>query len=504
MPAGTTAETVLRAVRADGPGALDRLGGEWIIAVRTTDRLTITRDAAGVRTAYWGKHDNRVMVAVEPKGVLAAPGFPRRLDPGALAQFLTFSFVPDERTTLTDLHEIPAGHRLEIDLPSGDTRLVRWFVHEDIDPTADDPAIWVPRTRCVIDDAISDRLPAGEPVAAFLSGGLDSSIAATIAARIRRARGDPPPITMSLHFGADHPNELCYARAVADKAGTTHRELEVRGRDLAPLLRRLVWHLDAPIGDPVTAGNFALARAAADEAQWVLNGEGGDPVFGGPKNLPMLLAHWYPTLDGPHPRESQYLATWRRAGEEVQDLLHPDLRTDVDIERDLISVIRPYFATDRPRHFLNKLMVLNMRLKGAHLILPKVDRMLGAFGLIPLSPLFDRDVIELSLRMPPQAKLHHGVEKWVLKQAYEDVLPRDVITRPKSGMRIPVHSWFQTELRRTARDLLSPRAVRNAGIFSPPRVRDMLRYRTGRDGLRLWMLTTFELWRLLVIEGHQP
>ena len=264
-----------------------------------------------------------------------------------------------------------------------------------------------------------------------MSGGLDSSIVATIAAQVRRERGDPPPVTMSLHFGAEHPNELAYARAVADRAGTDHREIEVRGRDLAPLLRRLVWHLDEPIGDPVTAGNFALAQVAANEAPWVLNGEGGDPVFGGPKNLPMLLAHWYPTLDGPHARESQYLATWRRAGEDVQELLHPDLRALIDIERDLISIIRPYFAADRPTHFLNKLMILNMRLKGAHLILPKVDRMLGAFALTPLSPLFDRRVIELSLRTPPQAKLRHGIEKWVLKQAYQDVLPREVITREK-------------------------------------------------------------------------
>jgi asparagine synthase (glutamine-hydrolysing) len=104
--------------------------------------------------------------------------------------------------------------------------------------------------------------------------------------------------------------------------------------------------------------------------------------------------------------------------------------------------------------------------------------------------------------MPPRAKLHHGVEKWVLKQAYADVLPPQVIARPKSGMRIPVHSWFQHELKRTAQHLLSPRSVRRAGIFDERRVRDILRYRTGRDGIRLWMLTTFETWRLLVIEHH--
>ena len=130
------------------------------------------------------------------------------------------------------------------------------------------------------------------------------------------------PVTLSLHFGADHPNELAFARAVATRAGTDHRELEVRGRDLRAMMRRLVWHLDEPIGDPVTAGNFALARLPQG-SRWVLNGEGGDPVFGGPKNLPMLLAHWYADLDGPDAREHQYLATWRRAGEEVHTPTSP-------------------------------------------------------------------------------------------------------------------------------------------------------------------------------------
>jgi len=145
-------------------------------------------------------------------------------------------------------------------------------------------------------------------------------------------------------------------------------------------------------------------------------------------------------------------------------------------------------------------MAANMRMKGANLILPKVDRMLGAHGVTPLSPLFDPALIRLSLTMPPTLKLRAGVEKYVLKRAFADDLPAAVLTRPKSGMRVPVHSWFRNELKRTADDVLSPRAVKRAGIFDPSRVRDLRRYRTGRDGIRLWMLVTFELWRRQVVD----
>jgi asparagine synthase (glutamine-hydrolysing) len=155
-------------------------------------------------------------------------------------------------------------------------------------------------------------------------------------------------------------------------------------------------------------------------------------------------------------------------------------------------------------HFLNKLMAINIRLKGAHLILPKVERMLAASGIAPLSPLFSEEMVRLSMQLPPRLKLSRGVEKVILKRAFASRLPESVIERPKSGMRVPVHFWFQGEMRRYARSILSSKAIRAAGIFQPQRVKQLLDYSTeegpGRYGLRLWMLLTFELWRRIVIE----
>lgn len=181
------------------------------------------------------------------------------------------------------------------------------------------------------------------------------------------------------------------------------------------------------------------------------------------------------------------------------------MRLQINPEHDLEGPLSPFFRATQPRSFLNKLMMINIRLKGANLILPKVDRMLAAHGLTPLSPLFDDQLTRLSFQLPPTMKLRAGIEKYVLKRAYEDLLPRGVIDRPKSGMRVPVHYWFQTDLRRYARSLLSKRNLLAAGIFDPARVRQLLAYETedggGRFGLKLWMLLTFELWRQLVVEG---
>jgi asparagine synthase (glutamine-hydrolysing) len=251
--------------------------------------------------------------------------------------------------------------------------------------------------------------------------------------------------------------------------------------------------------------NFELSRHVAKEVRWVFNGEGGDPCFGGPKNVPMMLHHWYGGIKrGKHFRERQYLASYRRAYDDLYRLLTPDWQKKIDFNSHLIGVLKPFFQSRTPPDFLHKLIAINIRLKGAHLILPKVERMTGAWGLTPLAPLFDERLVKLSFEMPGRMKLSGGVEKIVLKRAFTNRLPPEIIARPKSGMRVPVHFWFKGELKRYARKILGKKSIKNTGIFDPERVRHLLDYNTpegrARYGLRLWMLITFEIWRRIVIE----
>ena len=278
-------------------------------------------------------------------------------------------------------------------------------------------------------------------------------------------------------------------------------------QNFLPRFRQMVWHLDDPIGDPITQPNFELAAHASRDVRFIFNGEGGDPCFGGPKNICMMLHHWYGGLNrGENFRERHYLESYRRAWDEIEFLLSDDVRAQIDVERDLDGVFAPYLRTDHPRLFLNRLTAINIREKGAHLIQPKVERMLGAHGLTPLAPLFDERLVRLSFEMPARMKLHRGIEKVILKRAYENDLPAEVINRPKSGMRVPVHYWFRSEMRRYARRMLSPKSVQQVGLFNPERVKQLLSYNIeegrGRYGLRLWMLITFELWRRMVVDGE--
>jgi asparagine synthase (glutamine-hydrolysing) len=475
--------------------------GAFVAAITDGKTVHLIRDAAGQRTIYYGTHEGRFYFAVEPKGVLAAPGFPRHIRSGALAQYLTFSFIPGSGTMLQDLHEVPAGHTVTFK-PGKEPLLRRYFVFEDTSQSnGAAPEHWVDQFRSTFQAAVEERLARDEPVAVFLSGGLDSSI---VTAEV--ARQHPGKVkTYAIHFGEKYPHELNFARSVAERCGTDHEEFLIRPKQFLPRLRKMIWHLDEPIGDPITTPNFELAAHVSRDFRWAFNGEGGDPIFGGPKNMPMLLQHWYGGLDRAADfREQAYLASYRRGFEEMSRLLTPEWRRQIDIERDLTGVIRPFFEASRPQRFLEKLLAINIRLKGAHLILPKVERMTSAWGLTALSPLFDERLIRLTFQMPGNMKLDRGVEKIVLKRAYENDLPPEVIERPKSGMRVPVHFWFQGEMKRFARKALDRRALLRAGIFDPQRVKQLLDYdieeSQARYGLRLWMLLTFEMWRRIVVE----
>ncbi|MDJ0840082.1 MAG: asparagine synthase-related protein [Acidobacteriota bacterium] len=496
---------LLAAYRAEGEDALTRLRGAFVLALLDGERLILVRDGAGARSLYTTVFKNRVFFAVEPKALWSLPGFSRDIRPAAPARYLTYSFQPTHETMLRDIEAVLPGHLICFEA-DGSKRSTRFFRFEEYEPEEVDPAVtredWIERFRNHFQAAITERMAPGEPIGAFLSGGIDSS--AVVAELARQAPGRVT--TFAVHFGPDYKHELDFARAVAEQCGTDHHEVLLKPRDFLPELRRIIWLLDDPIGDPVTVPNFALARHVAPMLNGVFNGEGGDPVFGGPKNIPMMMLHWYGGSRDPLYLEHAYLASYRRAYDELTHILTPEFREQLDLDAALAGPLTPFFKAQKPRLLLNQLMSINIRLKGGRLILPKVERMLGANGLVPLSPLFDERLIELGFALPPHLKLAAGVEKIIIKEAYRDLLPESVIERPKSGMRVPVYFWFQGEMRRYARKILSKRALRKSPVFNHERVKQLLSYEIeegrGRYGIKLWMLITFEIWRRLVIEGE--
>jgi asparagine synthase (glutamine-hydrolysing) len=350
--------------------------------------------------------------------------------------------------------------------------------------------------RTELEGAVLRRLPWGERVGAFLSGGLDSSLVVALAKRLH----DQEVITYSVSFGPEYRNELPFSSLVAQHCGTTHRIVELSPKVILHHLDETIALHSDPIGDPLTVPNALLFREAGAEVGVVLNGEGGDPCFGGPKNLPMLLAELYGDVavaeDERLARERSYLRAHLKCFDDFDQALSKKMKEAVAAQP-IEASLAPLFADPRWRSFVGKLMALNLFLKGAHHILHKVDEVSAPFGMLARAPLFDQRVAEVAFRAPPQLKLKGSVEKYLLKRAVEDVLPREIIERPKSGMLVPVEGWFQGPLLPEARSRLLD-GLGRWELFDRAWLERLLSGKLGglrpRHGVKIWLLITLEAW----------
>ncbi len=472
---------------AEAVGDLARVRGAFAVAWQDADgRVHLARDPIGHRSMYWGvRPDGTPVWGLRLHDVLRA-GVPRALDPVGIAAFLSTAYVPGERTLVRGVRAVPAGVELVFERDGRVAR--RPFAALPASPPAfDDEETLRARLRATLEDAVERLLPDG-PVAATLSGGIDSSLVVALA---RRAR---PVHAFSITFGPEHRDELEWSRLVARHTGATHEEILVRPADVMRLLDLTVGALSVPNGDPLTVPNTMLFEAArARGLDVVLNGEGGDPCWGGPKNAPLLLSELYGGHDA---REDAYLRSHLKLWDELGAVLTPELRAALD-EDALRALVRPWLEDARWPSFLDRLMAINVAWKGAGHILPKVEHLGLRAGVRPRSPLFDRDVVRLAFAVPPDLKRHGSTEKYLLKRAVADLLPEAIVDRPKSGMMVPVEAWFQGPLARFARDRLLGGLARR-GLVERAWLERLLDARLGglrpRRGVKIWLLLTLESW----------
>ncbi len=494
----------------DAPEKMTDLEGAFAAALLRGEELTLIRDPSGIKVLYWARTPKRFVFASEIKALFADPDIPRTLRMGALPEYFTFSFIPGEGTMFEGIHELQPGTILTCRNGSVDRR--RYFMFENAEWQETDrreEADYIRRVRTDLETSVAECCSVQpDPPAVFVSGGIDSSAVLALAARRypdRRLR------TFSVHFGPKYASENEFVSMMVDQYRTDHTWLTIRPDRFLKRLRDIIWTLDDPIGDPITVPNFLMAEAASAVTGVVLNGEGGDPCFGGPKNIPMMLSRIYGPLPDDPPEawlEYHYLLSYRKCFADLSRLLSPEVLRESGGEPALTELIRPFLTAERPKHFLNKLMSINIRLKGANLILVKVDKMTSANGILALAPLFSKRIVETSMACPPGMKLRGNVEKGVLKQAVADVVPAPIVRRPKSGMMVPVRFWLQGEMRRYARRVLSRRNLRRVGFFDVEYVRKIFAYdrddvQGSRHGLKLWMLITFMLWYEQMVEGKR-
>jgi asparagine synthase (glutamine-hydrolysing) len=501
LKADSDGELFLKLYARDGIKAFSRIEGMFSAAVFDGENLILTRDPVGKHTLFYTRTKHSFAASSSLKALRRFPELEVKLNLHAVASFLTFAYLPGGETLLENVFELVPGHALKIS-PDGRAAMINYYEPVERIDEALSTDRHTQNLRQKLEGSILNKLPgADEETGVFLSGGIDSSLVAALAARFRPGRVR----TYSISFGADNPNETAYSGLVAAHCGTNHKVLSFTGKQIARHLAETVALLDCPVGDPLTVPNFLLAEAAAEDGlRHVFNGEGGDPCFGGPKNLPMLV--FALQREERQSLSTIYLQSYRKCFDDLPFVLSREVQNELTQKLNLERFVEPFLENRQMNSFLNRLLYVNIRTKLAHHILPKVERLTSFWNLTGHSPLADKAIVDTSMTIPPALKLHGTIEKWILKESVRDLLPSTIIDRPKSGMRVPVQAWLHGALKDLANDLLFGRKARHRGLFQEKTIRTWLKGEGlvyARQGGKLWLLLTLELWLQAFLDDRE-
>jgi len=490
----------------ESPPRLGDLDGAFAFAHwnKQAHVLTLGRDCFGVRSLYYVEHEGTFYFATELKQLLAIPGLPIAVDPSALHKYLTFSFVPGEAVPIRGIRRLLPGSILRHEHGQGE--ITSYFrLVEQIDESMRDTKTAVRAVRRLGKQAVQRRLWDQEKVGLFLSGGLDSS---SVAAWLKECQADVH--VFSLDFG-ERSVEREQAKLVAASLDFEQTWVPVNGERIAAVFSDVVHRLDLPFGDPVTAPQYLLGRAAREAGlNAVFNGEGGDQLFGGWTSKPMIAAEVYAGLyeSEASSREERYLRSYHRFYGLEDELYTSEFKREIGPAGQRRAHLTPYLA-EAGQNFLHRVRLADLSLKGSQNILPRAERMANGWGLDVRTPLFDRALAETAFRLPPELKLHGACEKYVLKLAMQTALPEEIVWQKKFGMSVPITDFVLSEpLAGIVEDHLGDSAVRRRGLFRPEFVQAL---RAGHDapsetrrrrvGERLWTLLMLEAWLRRFVDG---
>jgi asparagine synthase (glutamine-hydrolysing) len=521
-------EVIAHAYEQYGDGCVSHLEGMFAFAVwdAAQQTLLLARDRMGEKPLYYYATPAAFVFGSELRALLAHPAVPRELDLKSVARYLAYEYVPAPASILAGIAKLPAGHLLTV-RPGDKPRVVRYW---DLSFAPDDAPTereWVLRLREQLEASVRRELVSDVPVGMFLSGGIDSGAIVATAARL----GAAPLKTFSVGFEEPSYDERPFARAVAARWGTEHIETVFSARDAEGLLDQVGGLLDEPLVDGAFLPTYVLSRMARRSVTVALSGDGGDELFCGyptfqadramrylarlPRSvqeaatravnrLPpsrrygsveFLLKQFFRGL--PHsPEVRTQLLLGGLQGDEQGVLLGPTVRAacrDFDVYEDLTVAVAEQPARDP----LDRLIYQHSLFYLGGQVLTKVDRASMACGLEVRAPFLDPPLIELACRIPSSLKLRGWTTKYILKRAFRDDLPPEVVKRRKQGFGVPLDAWLRGPLRHALEERLDPDRLARQGLFEAGAVcRLMAEHLDGRRNHRkvLWALMMFEAW----------
>jgi asparagine synthase (glutamine-hydrolysing) len=514
-------EVVVHLYEEHGEDFVRRIDGMFALAVwdARERKLILTRDRLGKKPLLYRESAGELVFASEHLAIVQSLAPHPPVDRRAVALYLRLGYVPAPHDAFAGVEKLGPAELLVWSNGSS-VRRRYWDLPSDVVdiPVADA----VSEVRRLVDRSVAKRLMSDVPLGVFLSGGLDSSvIVASMAAQSARIR------TFTIGFDERDYSEISHARRIAERFGTEHHELIVRP-DALEVLPTLVRHYGEPYADSSAVPTFYLARMAREHVTVALGGDGGDELFGGYRRyramqlaaaldpIPRairrgawrLVRRVVPSTGSERTGPARLRRFMRAAAEPVAtrylqmtgifssdrliDAATPEFKNEIICAEQELSTRAGATVGDA----LARVQRLDLTLYLPGDLLVKVDIASMTNSLEVRAPFLDRELVEYATRLPSGLKIRGGMGKWLLRQAFADVLPPETAARTKQGFGLPVGAWLRASLRPLLDDtILSPKAL-DRGYLTEQAARALVdEHIRGVDHThRLWSLIMLELW----------
>ena len=525
-------EVLLRLLILEGTVCLQKLNGFFAFAFYDSQEQTvlIARDRFGIKPLHVYQDDDKVIFASELKSILAY-GIDKELDLETLTQYLQLNYVAAPNSMIKNVQKLMPGTFGIISkekIAKG-----RYYNLDEIElgTSALSYDQQLQRMRDLLEDSVRMRLVSDVPLGSFLSGGIDSSIIAMLAARHK-----PNLNTFSVGY-RDEPyfDETNYANLVAKHIGSEHTVFKLSNQDLYEHVHSILDYIDEPFADSSAIAVFILSRETRKHSTVALSGDGADEMFGGynkhaaamrafqtgstekfvsgmapiwralPKSRGGFLSNAFRQFD----RFAQAYKLdpkdryWQWAGfvnqTQALQLMDHELSERV-IEEELAARKSDILRSINPSGSnLNEYLKTDMSLVLPNDMLTKVDLMSMANGLEVRVPFLDHRLVEFAMSLPVDSKIKGATRKRVLQDAFREMLPKKLYRRPKRGFEVPLLKWFRREMKSLIMDdLLEEDFVYEQGIFNVREV-NLLKKKLFSSNpedvhARIWGLIVFQWW----------
>ncbi len=483
-------EVVLKAYAAWGAECVKRFHGMFAFAIweRDSGRLTLARDRLGIKPLYLADVQGRFRFASTLPALLAGGGTDNAIDAEALHYYLSLhALVPAPLTILKGIRKLPPATIMTVE-PNGSRREnIYWTL--SVGAREADRGIgeedWRQGVLDTLRKAVRRRLVSDVPTGVLLSGGLDSSLIVALLADLAEAM----PETFSIGFetvGGVEGNEFQYSDLMAHRFGTRHHRLRIDASRTLDALPKAIAAMSEPMMSHDAVGFYLLSEEVSCYVKVVQSGQGADEVFGG--------YHWYPKMAGSKDPAADYAKVYfDRDHREMREVLCPDYLNG-DYSREFVSDFFSGVGSPSP---VDKALQLDTLIMLVDDPVKRVDNMTMAWGLEARVPFLDHEVVEFAARIPAALKVKGG-GKYILKEAARQIVPAEVIDRPKGYFPVPALKFIRGPILDFVRGVLTSDAARSRGLFKRSYIERLLSNPEGeltpKGNSKLWQIAVLEYW----------